>query len=429
MKTMANGLANRLTHILIMLLAGSLLAACDIESYEDEASAFRSNNGNPAPNPNPNPNPNPDPDPNPNPMPPPAGFNPVFSEIQANVFTPTCATAGCHDATASGGLNLTAGGSHAMLVGIDSNAQPGTFRVSAGNPNGSYLIQKLEGAVVHPPTGALTQPVIDVIRAWITNGAIDDTLVPPAAPIQVSSIAPMPNQTLDAPPNQIVIGFTREPVAASVNANTIILERSGDDASFTNGNEVQIAAVSITVANNNPQTVVFDLTGANMPDDIYRLRVLGDGASVITDIDANALDGEFTGLLPSGNGMAGGDFISFFTISTPVVLGPTLDQIQAVVFSPSCATAGCHTGPAGNILPTGLDLTNANASFVSLVNAMSMQSMGETLVIPGDPDNSYLIQKLEGNGLGNVMPPPPRATLPPATIAVIRQWITDGALQ
>ena len=148
------------------------------------------------------------------------------------------------------------------------------------------------------------------------------------------------------------------------------------------------------------------------------------------DVDANALDGEFTGVFPSGNGTAGGDFISFFTIATPVVLGPTLDQIQAIVFTPSCATAGCHTGPAGNMLPTGLDLSDADASFASLVNAMSMQSMGATLVIPGDPDNSYLVQKLEGSAaVGNVMPPPPRATLAPATIAEIRQWIMDGALR
>ena len=316
-----------------------------------------------------------------------------------------------------------------MLVGIDSNQQSGTPRVAPGNPDGSYLIQKLEGAVVHPPTGALTQPVIDVIRQWITDGAIDDTVVPPAAPVQISSVSVTPNQTLTAPPTQIVVGFTRDLDASSVNANTIILERSGGDASFTNGNEVQIVAASVAVANNNAQSAVIDLTGAVMPDDSYRLQVLGNGAAVVMDLDANALDGEFTGIFPSGNGMPGGDFISFFSIQTPVVLGPTLDQIQAVVFSPSCATAGCHTGPAGNFLPAGLDLSNADASFASLVNAMSMQSMGQTLVIPGDPDNSYLIQKLEGNGLGNVMPPPPRAPLAAATIAEIRQWITDGALR
>ena len=82
------------------------------------------------------------------------------------------------------------------------------------------------------------------------------------------------------------------------------------------------------------------------------------------------------------------------------------------------------------MLPAGLDLSDADASFASLVNVMSAQSMGATLVIPGDPDNSYLVQKLEGSAaVGSVMPPPPRTTLAPATIAEIRQWISDGALR
>ena len=56
--------------------------------------------------------------------------------------------------------------------------------------------------------------------------------------------------------------------------------------------------------------------------------------------------------------------------------------------------------------------------------------MGETLVVPGSPDTSYLVDKVEGMAaVGNVMPPPPRPTLDAASIAVIRQWITDGALR
>ena len=52
-------------------------------------------------------------------------------------------------------------------------------------------------------------------------------------------------------------------------------------------------------------------------------------------------------------------------------------------------------------------------------------------VTPADPNNSYLIQKLEGSaniGTTQRMPfggPP----LDPATIAAIRQWISNGAPQ
>lgn len=411
------------------LALGLLLAAgCSIESFDDEARQFRQNSPPP---------PDPAPDPGPDPTPDPAAFNPVFSEVQANVFTPSCASVGCHDSGAAAGLNLTAGTSYAMLVDIPSTQDGDIVRVAPNDPDASYLIQKLEGTAATgqqmPPGGALSQPVIDVVRQWITDGAIDDTATPPPAPvppIRVSSIAPQPSATLDAAPGQIVAGFSRELDATSVNAMTFVLEASGGDASFTDGNEVTIAAAAISVPNTNRQSAIYDLTGVVLADDRYRVTLAGGGASMIMDLDANALDGEFTGVFPSGNGTAGGDFESFFTISTPVVLGPTLDQIQSVVFTPSCATAGCHTGPAGNMLPAGLDLSDADASFASLVNIASNQSAGATLVVPTDPDSSYLIQKLEAAAaVGNVMPPPPRAPLDAATIGVIRQWITDGALR
>jgi mono/diheme cytochrome c family protein len=170
---------------------------------------------------------------------------------------------------------------------------------------------------------------------------------------------------------------------------------------------------------------VFDLSGVTLLDDTYRVTLAGSGASMIMDIDANALDGEFSGTFPSGNGIAGGNFIAQFSLATPVQTGPTLDEIQAAVFTPSCA--GCHS-PTGSAAATGLHLQNATASHSTLVGVASMGNGAMLRVAPNDPDNSYLIHKLEGTGNGSVMPPPPSAVLSPATIDNIRQWITDGAL-
>ena len=54
---------------------------------------------------------------------------------------------------------------------------------------------------------------------------------------------------------------------------------------------------------------------------------------------------------------------------------------------------------------------------------------GETLVVPMDPDNSYLIRKMENDAgiVGLVMPP--TGSILQTDIDVIRQWITDGALR
>ncbi|HEY7743572.1 MAG TPA: hypothetical protein VIA19_11055 [Burkholderiales bacterium] len=109
----------------------------------------------------------------------------------------------------------------------------------------------------------------------------------------------------------------------------------------------------------------------------------------------------------------------------PAGLQPTLASIQAIVFTPSCAKAGCHnaaSAQAGLILDPG-------ASWANLVNVVSSQNMLLTRVIPMDPDASLLIQKLEGTAIvGGRMPADGPPFLQQATVDVIRQWILDGAM-
>ena len=366
---------------------------------------------------------------------PPAGpLGPNFSQIQANVFTPTCATTGCHfGAGAPQGLRLDAASSFALLVGVASTEESAVLRVVPGDPDNSYLIQKLEGtassgAQMPLNAPALAQATIDVIRQWISDGAIDDRL-PASDPIRVTSLSPVPGSVVDPAPTQIIAVFDRELDASTVNTNTFILEASGGDMTFGDGNEIPVVAGSVTVPMANPRTAIFDLTGIPLVDDTYQVRLLGTGPSMMLDLDANALDGEFAGTFPSGDGIEGGDFEAVFTVMGPVIMGPTLDDIQVAVFGPTCSSAGCHTG-GGATLPTIMDLTSAQASFDNLVNVASLQLPGAIRVLPGDPDNSYLIHKLEGTAaVGGRMPAGSPNPLDPATIADIRQWITDGAMR
>lgn len=363
------------------------------------------------------------------PLPPGAAFGPNFSEIQSNVFAPTCATSGCHvGAGAPQGLRLDDANSYALLVGVASSEAPTVLRVAANDPANSYLVQKLEGSAAvgaqMPLNGqALDQSVIDIIRQWITDGAIDDRTAS-ASPIRVTSLSPVPDANLDAAPGEIVAMFDRELDVSTINGNTFVLEASGGDTTFGDGNETQITATAITTPATVPMSATMDLTGVGMADDTYRVRLLGTGASIILDIDANALDGEFSGSFPSGDGSAGGDFEATFALST-VAMGPTLDDIQANVFSTACA--GCHSGPTSSSLPSGMDLSSADASFTSLVGVSSIQQPALSRVAAGDPDNSYLVQKLEGTAASGVRMPAGGPALDPAVIDGIRQWITDGA--
>jgi hypothetical protein len=106
----------------------------------------------------------------------PVAFEPTFTNIQNNVFTPICTA--CHiGANAPQGLRLDESSSFELLVGFRSVERPDLFRVEAGNPNNSYLIRKLEGgpgisgAQMPLNRPALPQTTINAIRVWISRGA------------------------------------------------------------------------------------------------------------------------------------------------------------------------------------------------------------------------------------------------------------------
>ncbi|NKB88866.1 MAG: hypothetical protein GKS06_11670 [Acidobacteria bacterium] len=98
-------------------------------------------------------------------------------------------------------------------------------------------------------------------------------------------------------------------------------------------------------------------------------------------------------------------------------------QIQPI-FTNSCASAGCHnsgSARAGLVLESGASLAN-------LVNSPSSQQPGLRRVLPGDPDSSYLIRKIEGGpAITGGRMPLNRTALSDTEVALIRLWITEGA--
>ena len=68
-------------------------------------------------------------------------------------------------------------------------------------------------------------------------------------------------------------------------------------------------------------------------------------------------------------------------------------------------------------------------SYQNLIGRPSTGKAGATLVIPGDPDNSYIVKKLEGHAdiAGQRMPRGNGPFLEPGQMSVIRRWIEEGA--
>ncbi len=138
------------------------------------------------------------------------------------------------------------------------------------------------------------------------------------------------------------------------------------------------------------------------------------GVAMLTLVACGGGSGE--GLDENGRPVAPG--------TSPAVLVPTLASIQALVLTPNCAFSGCHGGAT---VQEGLRL-DPGFSAANLINVASPRDANLVRVIPGIPNASFLIQKLEGTQtLGERMPLFAGQYLSQATIDVIRQWIALGA--
>lgn len=105
---------------------------------------------------------------------------------------------------------------------------------------------------------------------------------------------------------------------------------------------------------------------------------------------------------------------------------PSFEREVLPIFEASCASAGCHATQE----PSGLALTPEQAHS-ALVGVESLIA-DALIVVPFEPDESYLVSKIEGRpfdlgGEGESMPPP--FGLGEADTAIIRAWIERGAPQ
>ena len=112
-------------------------------------------------------------------------------------------------------------------------------------------------------------------------------------------------------------------------------------------------------------------------------------------------------------------------------LTPTFSSIQRDIFeardaSGRAACTECHNATFARF--NGIDLSAAVA-YANLVNVPSRGKPGAIRVIPGDPENSYLIHKLDGRAgiVGERMPRGTGPFLTPGQMAIIRRWIAQGA--
>ena len=182
------------------------------------------------------------------------------------------------------------------------------------------------------------------------------------------------------------------------------------------------------------------------PDDLRRVEIYGGDANDMFAYGLTVGDADGDGRPDIiSNAMAGDGFENqardageLYVLANEVLFEPNAVpppvflniDIQPVL---TAACLPCHAGDA----PDGdLRLDIIQNSMVDLLGpdgtgAMSTQVSG-LRIKPSDPDQSYLVEKIEATAahpprLGDPMPPPPLPPLPAGVIADIRRWIAEGA--
>lgn len=188
-----------------------------------------------------------------------------------------------------------------------------TFSLPAG------AVQSLGGAPLNAFSGSIT---IDAIAPRIT----------------ATSIAP--GSVLGNGTVSYQITFSEPMLTSNLSSTDMTLVGAVGGASYT--------PVSMSF---DPTGTVLTLNYSNLPEDNFTLTLVSgtSGGTNFTDAAGNALDGEFSGTFPSGDGIAGGNFVSSFSIDIgtaafPNPLTPLL-PLGSLIYDP---TVSGVIGPAGD---------------------------------------------------------------------------------
>lgn len=106
-------------------------------------------------------------------------------------------------------------------------------------------------------------------------------------------------------------------------------------------------------------------------------------------------------------------------------LEPTTEAVHAVILVPACATAGCHLRPEPQ---QGVDFYDVESTLATMVDVPPTVGRAAeiypALVVPGDPDASFLMPKVMVPGLEQgVAMPPTDEQLTEEAVETLREWI------
>ena len=104
----------------------------------------------------------------------------TFTRVQGEVFSVSCALAGCHAGAApQAGMDLSPTASFAATVRVPSTQRSELARIEPSEPDRSYLVLKVRGdpgilGSRMPLTGSVTAAQVQLVVDWVRRGAPRD---------------------------------------------------------------------------------------------------------------------------------------------------------------------------------------------------------------------------------------------------------------
>lgn len=191
-----------------------------------------------------------------------------------------------------------------------------TFTLVGGYGNGTHTVTMTAGSILDVQNTALT--------AY-------------AGTFTVDTIAPRVTATSVAPGATLTAGSLSYQVTFSEPMRTANILTTGD---FNLNGNFRGASYTPTTLSFNPAGTVLTINYTGLPDDSYTLTLIAGvtGGTNFTDVAGNALDGEFSGTFPSGNGVAGGNFVIGFNMDIATEAFPALTPklpLGSLIYDPS----------------------------------------------------------------------------------------------
>jgi hypothetical protein len=209
--------------------------------------------------------------------------------------------------------------------------------------------QNLHWTLRNLPPGTYYWSVQAIDNGTLASGWASEQSVVVPGTTTVTAMSPTPGTTLLSPPTTITLTLSGPVDPATVTTSTVRLVRGGNDGALNTGDDVEVVPAGVSVIGGNQIQV--DLTGVVLPNNPYRVRLVGVSTADPSAVGRWALD-ETSGVVAiDTSGQANDGAL----INGPTHVGGKtgnalhFNGVDQEVIVPDASVHSTHAGPSGQM--------------------------------------------------------------------------------